>query len=91
MGYYSVIRPCVVGKLHYATVPVYPIEVDDEVAGALVDDGSLEPYCPSESQGQSLLEAALEAIPDDQDVFVAPSLGEEAAESSPVRRGRRKD
>ncbi|GAS95465.1 Gp15 protein [Mycolicibacterium canariasense] len=46
MGYYSVVRPCVVGKLHYATVPVQPVEVDDEVAAPLVENGSLQPYEP---------------------------------------------
>lgn len=44
MGFYSVVRPCVVGKLHYATVPVQPIEVDDEVAAPLVESGDLTPY-----------------------------------------------
>lgn len=46
MGYYSVLEPCVVGKLHYATVPVQPIEVDDDVAAPLVESGSLKPYAP---------------------------------------------
>lgn len=44
MGFYNVVRPCVVGKLHYATVPVQPIEVDDEVAAPLVESGCLESY-----------------------------------------------
>lgn len=46
MGFFSVLRPCVVGKLHYATVPVQPIEVDDDVAAPLVKSGDLEPYQP---------------------------------------------
>lgn len=44
MGFFSVLRPCVVGKLHYATVPVQPIEVDDVVAAPLVESGDLEAY-----------------------------------------------
>ncbi len=44
MGYYNVVRPCVVGKLHYASVPAQPIEVDDEVAAPLVESGDLTRY-----------------------------------------------
>jgi hypothetical protein len=32
--------------LHYASVPSQPIEVDDEVAAALVEAGDLAPYQP---------------------------------------------
>lgn len=46
MGFYNVVRPCVVGKLHYATVPSQPIEVDDVVAAPLVESGCLAPYDP---------------------------------------------
>lgn len=46
MGFYNVVRPCVVGKLHYATVPVQPIEVDDDVAAPLVGSGCLKAYSP---------------------------------------------
>ena len=46
MGFYNVLEPCVVGKLHYATVPVQPIEVDDDVAAPLVESGSLKAYQP---------------------------------------------
>lgn len=46
MGFFSVLRPCVVGKLHYATVPAQPIEVDDDVAAPLVESGDLEAYQP---------------------------------------------
>lgn len=46
MGYYNVVRPCVVGKLHYASVPSQPIEVDDEVATPLVESGDLVVYAP---------------------------------------------
>lgn len=43
MGYYTVLTPCVVGKLHYATIPAQPIAVDDSVAADLVDSGALAP------------------------------------------------
>lgn len=46
MGYYNVVRPCVVGKLHYASIPAQPIEVDDEVAAPLVESGDLAAYQP---------------------------------------------
>lgn len=46
MGFYNVVKPCVVGKLHYATVTAQPIKVDDEVAAPLVESGSLAPYRP---------------------------------------------
>ena len=32
MSLYTVTEPCVIGQLHYATVPSQPIEVDDELA-----------------------------------------------------------
>jgi hypothetical protein len=44
VGYYNVVAPCVVGKLHYTRPTVQPIEVDDEIAGPLVESGCLEPY-----------------------------------------------
>lgn len=44
MGFYNVVKPCVVGKLHYVTVPSQPIEVDDVVAAPLVESGDLEAY-----------------------------------------------
>lgn len=47
MGFYNVVKPCVVGKLHYATVPSQPIEVDDGVAAPLVESGCLAPYGPN--------------------------------------------
>lgn len=48
MGYFNVVKPCVVGKLHYATVPAQPIEVDDDVAAPLVESGCLAAYQPGE-------------------------------------------
>lgn len=50
MGFFSVLRPCVVGKLHYATVPSQPIEVDDVVAAPLVESGDLATYRPGGSR-----------------------------------------
>jgi len=44
VGYYNVVSPCVVGKLHYARPTVQPIVVDDETAAPLVESGCLEPY-----------------------------------------------
>jgi hypothetical protein len=44
MGYYTVLTPCVVGKLHYATIPAQPITADDAVAADLVTSGALAPY-----------------------------------------------
>lgn len=46
MSYYTVVTPCVVGTLHYATVPTQPIEADDAIAAALVESGALQPYPP---------------------------------------------
>lgn len=55
MGYFNVVRPCVVGKLHYATVPAQPVEVPDDVAAPLVASGDLAPYRPG---GVARVEAA---------------------------------
>ncbi|WP_349318991.1 hypothetical protein [Mycolicibacterium canariasense] len=85
MGYYKVVRPCVVGKLHYATVPSQPVEVDDEVAGPLVVSGDLDPYQP----GESLLDEVLDSVPETDEVQVVAVTGVEAADPV-VRRGRRK-
>lgn len=46
MGLYTVLRPCMVGDLHYAQVPAEPIVVDDTVAAALVKSGDLAPVAP---------------------------------------------
>ena len=46
MGYYTVLTPCVVGKLHYASIPAQPIKADDAVAAELVASGALSPYQP---------------------------------------------
>ena len=44
MGYFRVLKPCLVGGLHYVSIPVDPIEVDDVVAEPLVADGCLVSY-----------------------------------------------
>ena len=44
MGLYTVVRPCVVGLLHYVRPTTAPIEVDDDVAAPLVAAGSLVSY-----------------------------------------------
>lgn len=36
-----VLRPCMVGDLHYAQVPPAPVVVDDAIAAPLVDSGDL--------------------------------------------------
>lgn len=46
MSYYTVLKPCVVGNLHYAHIPAQPIEADDAVADTLVTSGSLAYYPP---------------------------------------------
>lgn len=43
MGLYNVVRPCVVGSLHYARRTAEPIDVDDKLALPLVAEGALEP------------------------------------------------
>lgn len=44
MGLYNVVRPCVVGLLHYVRPTAAPIEVDDDAAAELVESGSLVAY-----------------------------------------------
>jgi len=46
VGFYNVIKPCVVGKLHYTRPTEQPIEVDDDTAAPLVEVGVLVPYAP---------------------------------------------
>jgi hypothetical protein len=53
MSWYQVVKPCVVGKLHYAKPTTQPIEVDDETAAPLVEAGALEPYGPSRVAGKT--------------------------------------
>lgn len=43
MGLYNVVKPCVVGDLHYARPTAAPIEVSDKLAVPLVTAGQLEP------------------------------------------------
>lgn len=97
MGYYNVVKPCVVGKLHYARPTTQPIEVDDEVAAPLVEDGSLEPYGPRQdtasAPGVSIPEQSdmMPQWPDQVEQSVAgerPSLPVDAPK--PRRGGRRR-
>lgn len=44
MALYTVVKPCVVGLLHYTRPTTEPIEVDDDVAAELVEAGDLVPY-----------------------------------------------
>lgn len=63
MGYYNVVRPCVVGKLHYVSIPSQPIEVDDDVAAPLVESGDLVPYAPGSTSAPAKPEDAHGYLP----------------------------
>lgn len=95
MGYYNVVKPCVVGKLHYARPTTQPIEVDEEVAAPLVADGSLEPYRPGDRISGStgtVLDGILQNHPDLTEIADAmePTVIEgELAEPKPRRSRRR--
>ena len=86
MGYYNVLEPCVVGKLHYATVPSQPIEVDDEVAAPLVEAGYLKPYPPGVQSIKADLEGAFGAI----NAIALADPVEDPEKPAPRPRGRRK-
>lgn len=91
MGYFTVLKPCVVGKLHYATVPAQPIEVDDDVAAPLVESGCLELYRPGAQAIQRNIARATEAI-NAVTLSLAAEVDDEplADPPSPRTRGRRK-
>ena len=59
VGFYNVVEPCVAGKLHYATVPSQPINVDDETATPLVESGYLEPYRPGKNRFTEAVQTGL--------------------------------
>lgn len=59
MGYYNVVAPCVVDKLHYVRPTTQPIEIDDDTAAPLVEAGSLEPYPP----GAGVFEILPDGVP----------------------------
>jgi hypothetical protein len=59
MGFYNVVKPCVVGQLHYVRPTTEPIEVDDDTAAPLVDSGCLEPYQP----GAGVFEMLPDSVP----------------------------
>lgn len=48
MALYDVVKPCMVGKLHYARPTTQPVEVDDATAAPLVKAGNLS-RCEPES------------------------------------------
>jgi hypothetical protein len=84
VGLYNVVKPCVVGDLHYARPATAPIEVDDKVALPLVDEGKLEPVnvFVAPALGVDYLEP-FSVVVDDQ-----PAEGAEVDET-PTRRRRR--
>lgn len=96
MGFYNVVKPCVVGKLHYVTIPARPIEVDDEVAAPLVESGCLEAYQPGVFVAPKLspLGWAVDAEPSESGPYaepVEPIDDEPPTNPPPARtRGRRK-
>jgi len=44
MGFYNVVKPCVVAKRHHVRPTAAPIEVDDVTAAPLVESGCMEAY-----------------------------------------------
>jgi hypothetical protein len=52
VGYFNVVSPCVVGKVHHVRPTAQPIEVDDAVAAPLVESGRLEAYPKSVKAAQ---------------------------------------
>lgn len=52
MGLYAVLKPCMVGDLHYAQVPAGPINADDKIAAPLVESGELAPVTADTSDDQ---------------------------------------
>lgn len=101
MGFYNVVKPCVVGNLHYARpTPIFaPIEVDDEVASPLVESGDLKRYgvfSAEELEGSIIGDVLADA---DGPVYLAPKFGSDSAvpivevqveKPAPGPRGRRK-
>lgn len=99
MGYYNVIAPCYVpGKGHYVNLPSQPIEVDDETASPLVEDGSLQPYRtgPSSLLPDDVAVTVSERLQDlcDEDVAAAreaepvAEVPDDEADPKPTRRPR---
>lgn len=56
MGFYNVIRPCVVGTVQYRrpTPEFQPVELDDTLAAAAVAEGALTPYQPGKAADTAL-------------------------------------
>lgn len=94
MGFYNVVKPCVVGNLHYVRPTTAPIEVDDEVAAPLVESGELTVYGPL--SGVVDLEGSVfsEAIEPKLGVGFVEEYGDpvevEVEKPEPRPRGRRK-
>lgn len=100
MGYYNVVKPCVVGKLHYVRPTTAPIKVDDEVAAPLVESGDLTRFGVFDTvdlEGSAIGEA-LKTYLNPSGVVVAPEIGVEYVKPvevqiekpEPRSRGRRK-
>lgn len=82
MGFYNVVAPCVVGKLHYARPTTAPIEVDDEVAAPLVESGALTVYgvFSQKALEGSVLGDAIAIAESTGPAYVAPQVGVEYVE-----------
>lgn len=87
MGYYNVVSPCVVGKLHYARPTVVPIQVDDETAAPLVGEGFLKPY-PDNKIGQSTVSVAIERSTESVDADNLAAAEKKLEETRSKRRSR---
>ncbi|HNM85351.1 MAG TPA: hypothetical protein PKI77_12595 [Mycobacterium sp.] len=61
MGLYTVVKPCVVGLLHYVRPTTAPIEVDDDAAAELVESGSLVAYQSAVSEWDKAADAITES------------------------------
>ena len=92
MSFYDVVKPCVVGKLHYARPTAQPIEVDDDVAAPLVESGCLEPYRPGGVVYTDYIEGV--TITDNREAEsqageeIAAALDDEPPTDPPPRRSR---
>lgn len=92
MGLYNVVGPCVVGDLHYTRSATEPIEVDDDVAGPLIEAGALEPYRVStDHEGTAVGDPDQDPLPTgDFAPADDPESVEPEYESGPRRRGARR-
>jgi hypothetical protein len=72
VSYFNVVKPCVVGQLHYARPTVQPIEVDDEVAAELVESGCLTPYPAQSATADALVKLVSADLVTQDEVKPAP-------------------